>query len=306
MIILHHYPESLFSEKVRLLLGYHDLDWRSVHISNVMPRPDLMPLTGGYRKTPVLQVDANLYCDTRIIARALARISGDESLYAQGFPATRTAEWADTVLFQITVTMNFRPEAAAALFGRLTAEQVAAFQKDRAELSGGRAIAGMPVSAAAGALTEALVELDARLAQAEFLFGTEPSIADFSVYHCLWFLMNNPMNAPLLEPHTAVARWMARMAAFGHGRSSPMTPSEALAHGRASTPVLPDLASVSVADVATGDAVSVTPVDYGRIPVSGRLQAVSAHEIVILRDDPKAGEIMVHFPTSGFELSRAG
>ena len=305
MIILHHYPESLFSEKIRLLLGYHDLDWRSVQISNVMPRPDLMPLTGGYRKTPVLQIDANVYCDTRIIARALARISGDESLYAPGFPATRTAEWADTVLFQITVTMNFRPEAAAALFGRLSAEQVAAFQKDRAELSGGRAIVALPVSAASAALREALVELDANLARSEFLFGAAPCIADFSVYHCLWFLNNNPMNTSIIRPHASVARWMARMAAFGHGRSTPMTTAEALAHGRSCAPVLPDLETVSVADVAPGDAVNVMPVDYGRIPVSGRLQAMTPHEIVILRDDPVAGEIMVHFPTPGFEISRA-
>jgi len=60
-----------------------------------------------------------------------------------------------------------------------------------------------------------------------------------------------------------------------------------------------------VADVAPGDAVNVMPVDYGRIPVSGRLQAMTPHEIVILRDDPVAGEIMVHFPTPGFEISRA-
>lgn len=303
MIILHHYPESLFSEKVRLLLGYHDLDWRSVIISNVMPRPDLMPLTGGYRKTPVLQIDANVYCDTRIIGRALARAADDWSLYTAGFPATRTAEWADTTLFQIAVTMNFRPEAAALLFGRLSAEQVAEFQRDRAELSGGRAIAALPVSAAAGALTEALVELDASLRAEPFLFGESPSIADFSVYHCLWFLNNNPLNAALIAPYAAIGKWMQRMAAFGHGRSSGMTTAEALQHGRSSSPVLPEIDSVEMPNLTLGDAVTVAPVDYGRIPVSGRLLGVSAHEIVIGRDDPAAGEVMVHFPTTGFEIS---
>lgn len=304
MIILHHYPESLFSEKVRLLLGYHDLDWRSVIISNVMPRPDLMPLTGGYRKTPVLQIDANIYCDTRIIGRALARTAADWSLYAAGFPATRTAEWADTTLFQIAVTMNFRPEAAALLFGRLSAEQIAAFQRDRAELSGGRAIAAMPVSAAAGALTEALVELDAAVQAGTFLFGDTPSIADFSVYHCLWFLNNNPMNAALIRPFEGIGDWMQRMAAFGHGRSSEMTTAEALQHGRSSVPVLPEIDTVALPDLKPGDPVTVTPVDYGRIPVSGRLLGVSAHEIVIGREDPAAGEVMVHFPVSGFEINR--
>lgn len=59
-IILHHYPESPFSEKVRLILGYKGLDYQSVIIPMIMPRPDLMPLTGGYRKTPVMQIGADI------------------------------------------------------------------------------------------------------------------------------------------------------------------------------------------------------------------------------------------------------
>ncbi|RZI55153.1 MAG: glutathione S-transferase family protein, partial [Pseudomonas sp.] len=68
-LILHHYPTSLFAEKARLMLGFKGLSWRSVNIPSIMPKPDLMPLTGGYRKTPVLQVGADIYCDTALIAR---------------------------------------------------------------------------------------------------------------------------------------------------------------------------------------------------------------------------------------------
>src|SRR5262245_45380016 len=57
-IIFHHYPTSPFSEKVRLVFGMKGLKWRSVEIPNMMPKPDLLPLTGGYRKTPVMQVGA--------------------------------------------------------------------------------------------------------------------------------------------------------------------------------------------------------------------------------------------------------
>ena len=63
-IILHHYPMSPFAEKVRLIFGFKGLSWASVHIPNVMPKPDLIALTGGYRKTPVLQIGADIYCDT--------------------------------------------------------------------------------------------------------------------------------------------------------------------------------------------------------------------------------------------------
>lgn len=70
-LILHHYPTSPFAEKARLLLGFKQLSWRSVMIPPVMPKPDLVALTGGYRKTPVLQVGADVYCDTALIARRL-------------------------------------------------------------------------------------------------------------------------------------------------------------------------------------------------------------------------------------------
>ena len=66
-IVLHHYPASPFAEKIRLLLGYKRASWYSVEIPMMMPKPKLMPLTGGYRKTPVLQIAADIYCDTALI-----------------------------------------------------------------------------------------------------------------------------------------------------------------------------------------------------------------------------------------------
>ena len=69
-IYLHHYPASTFSEKIRALFGYLDLEWHSVETSVIMPRPLLMPLSGGYRRIPVAQIGADVYCDTKIIARA--------------------------------------------------------------------------------------------------------------------------------------------------------------------------------------------------------------------------------------------
>src|SRR6185369_1531695 len=72
-LILHHYDISPYAEKVRLIMGLKRLAWRSVQIPVVMPKPDLTALTGGYRLTPVLQIGADIYCDTRTIARRLER-----------------------------------------------------------------------------------------------------------------------------------------------------------------------------------------------------------------------------------------
>ncbi len=300
-IYLHHYPASLFSEKVRLLLGYLGASWKSVEIPSIMPRPLLMPLSGGYRKTPVLQIDANVFCDTRVIARALARQFGNSELYAHGFTADRVADWADTELFRITVALNFAPAAVGAMMERLPPEDVAAFQKDRAELAAGASIVSYTPEAAGGYLRQALSELEASVPEG-FLFGAKPSIADFSVYHCLWFLENNPVNASRLDRYGNVRGWMSRMAGFGHGRVEESTGEAALGAARKTEPALPVLDNELPDGFSLGQEVTVTPVDYGRIPVRGRLVAWSADEVVIARDTDETGPVMVHFPSAGFEV----
>src|SRR6202035_4807297 len=67
-IILHHYPTSPFAEKIRLIMGFKGMHWSEVLIPTIMPKPDVVALTGGYRKTPILQIGADIYCDTALIA----------------------------------------------------------------------------------------------------------------------------------------------------------------------------------------------------------------------------------------------
>jgi glutathione S-transferase len=300
-IYLHHYPASLFSEKIRVLLGYLGQSWNSVVIPSIMPRPLLMPLSGGYRKTPVLQIGANVYCDTRVIARGLARHAGNFELYHQGFAGNRIADWADTHLFQVTVALNFSPRAVTAMMGRFDPAEAAAFQKDRAELTQGAAIVSFPADAAAGFLRSYLGELDAAVAGG-FIFGERPSIADFSVYHCLWFVGNNPVNAPMLDAFANVRTWMARIAAFGHGQVADSSGEAALAAAKTAMPQAPAIDNDVPDGFALGQEVDVMPVDYGRIPVRGRLVAWSREEVVIERESPETGPVMVHFPIVGFEV----
>ena len=300
-IILHHYPASLFSEKIRLLLGYLKLPWRSVVIAPIMPRPLLMPLTGGYRRTPVMQQGADIWCDTKIIAERLAAIAGDRTLHP-GFNAQRVAEWADSHLFRIVVAVTFQPRSLAATMSALSETEIAAFQKDRAELTKGGPIVTFAPEVAEAHLESYLDELD-RAFGSDFLFGSKPTIADFSVYHCLWLVANNPVVAPLLEPYSRVAAWRSRMAAFGHGKVTDLSAEEALAIGSKTTPdpVSADGARVPAGFELGGEA-AVQPVDYGLNPVRGKLVVCSLKEYAIQRDDPQAGETVVHFPRQGFAV----
>jgi Glutathione S-transferase, N-terminal domain len=83
-VILHHYPLSPYSEKVRLALGLKNVSWSSVEIPVWTPRPKLTPMTGGYRKTPILQIGAEFYCDTLRILHAIEKLGSSGALYPKG------------------------------------------------------------------------------------------------------------------------------------------------------------------------------------------------------------------------------
>jgi hypothetical protein len=51
-----------------------------------------------------------------------------------------------------------------------------------------------------------------------------------------------------------------------------------------------------------GDRVEITPDDYGRIKVSGEIVALSSGHVAIRRQDPRAGDVIVHFPRVGFQV----
>lgn len=302
MIYLHHYPASLFSEKVRALLGHYGLAWHSVEIPPIMPRPLLMPLSGGYRRTPVLQIGANIYADTKIICQALARHVGDEGLFAHGFTANRVADWADTELFRVTVALNFRPEALGHMMQNFTPEQAQAFTEDRATLTGNQPIASYTPGAAMAVLRAALGELQDTLQNRAYLFGEKPSVADFSVYHNLWFLNNNPLNQTIVQAYPAVMRWYETMSAMGHGEVTVANGDLALECARDASPELPELQSIE-GEKALGTEVAVTPVDYGCIPVAGTLVGHSRDETIIHRETEECGTLFNHFPQAGFAVS---
>jgi len=310
-LYLHHYGTSLFSEKVRALLGYLELPWNSVDINPIMPRPNLMELSGGYRKTPILQDGANVFCDTKVICVHLAARAGNTSLYKPGFAATRFAEWADTTLFRTCVALCFSPKAVAVVAQQMGEANMAAFVEDRAKLSAGAAITTMAPEVAEANLLHYLRELEDSLAHTsahKYLFGDAPSIADFALYHCLWFVGQNPVVAPLLDGFEQVKNYVEPFAAWGQVEGAPSTSEAALARGTEAEPELfaygEHLPLVGAAEgIKPSDHVAVTPDDYGKIPVMGELLHVSDVAIVVRRTDPVAGAINAYFPRTGFEIA---
>ena len=305
-LILHHYPTSLFAEKARLLLGFKGLSWRSVKISPVMPKPDLTALTGGYRKTPVLQVGADIYCDTALIARRLEQEKALPAFFPEGqeMITAAFAAWADSVVFQHVVSLVFQPESIAVRFGNLSPEAIKAFLADRAGLFSGGSATKLSAEQAKHQWPTIMSRLELQLQREEgdFLFG-EPSIADFALAHCLWFLKATPVTAPLVEAYPAVNAWHSRVLGFGHGASSEMTSEEALEVARSSTPAaLPDEQFVDPNGFTVGQQVVIAATDYGVDPVAGELLFAGSEELILRRKDERGGVVHVHFPRFGFRI----
>ena len=305
-LILHHYPTSPFAEKARLLLGFKGLSWRSVKISPVMPKPDLTALTGGYRKTPVLQVGADIYCDTALIARRLEQEKSSPALFPEGqeMISAAFAAWVDSVVFQHAVTLVFQPESAAVRFGKLPPEAVKAFMADRAGLFSGGSASRLPLEVAKHQWPTLMARLEQQLQlePGDFLFG-QPSIADIALAHPLWFLKGTPVTAPLVDDYPAVAGWLARVLAFGHGSFTEMSAEEALEVSRSATPAaLPDEQFVDPNGFKAGQQVVIAATDYGVDPVAGELLFAGTEELILRREDPRAGVVHVHFPRLGFRI----
>ena len=303
-LILHHYPESLFSEKARAMLNARGLAWRSVIIPMIMPRPDTIPLTGGYRRTPVLQIGADIYCDTAAIAALLEPMGEGASFFpaASRLAAQTLARWVDTELFWAAVTLRFQPANTGSFFAN--PEAAAAFAADRANFSQGSSIRRLPLQEAAPRYQVFLAELEAQLSDGRaYLFGANWTIADFSTYHVIWFIHAGGAMGELLARHPTAMAWFERMRAFGAAPGQAMSGSEALDAARDATPIPVD-GVCDLEDLPLGSVVDVGPTDYGVMPSRGELLKCDTAEIVISRRHERTGQVHVHFPRHGFGVQR--
>ncbi|WP_122434140.1 glutathione S-transferase family protein [Pseudomonas viridiflava] len=306
-LILHHYPTSLFAEKARLMLGFKGLSWRSVTIPSIMPKPDLTALTGGYRRTPVLQIGADIYCDTALMARRLEQEKASPTFYPEGqeFTVASLAAWGDSVLFMHAVSLVFQPESLAVRFAKVPPEAAKAFVADRSSLFTGGSATRISAEQAKHQWPTFMARLEMQLSRnGDFLFG-EPSIADFSVAHTLWFLRQTPVTAPFVDNYPGVSAWLGRVLGFGHGAHSDLSSAEAIEIARNATPAaLPDEAFVDPNGFEEGAQVAISATDYGVDSVEGELVFAGTEELILRREDDQAGVVHVHFPRLGFKIEK--
>ncbi len=296
--ILHHYQASPFSEKIRAIMGFKGLDYQSVLIPPIMPKPDLTTLTGGYRRTPVMQVGADIYCDTRLICRVIDRHQSAPALYPEAISAAAEtlAQWADDHFFQLAVAVMFSPRGIKAFRAQMSDEQMAAFMVDREKMatSGKYPLRRLEPAIATNYFTVYMKAFDDQFAKQDFIFGA-PTIADFALYHCVWFVANNSGLASVMEPYAHIRKWMDRIKGFGQGSPREITAAQAVEIAQQAAPQTQIPAS-------GGDRISVIDTTLGIDPVEGRVVKLADDEIIIHRTSDRAGDVHVHYPRIGYQI----
>ncbi|MGB2059632.1 MAG: glutathione S-transferase family protein [Alcanivorax sp.] len=300
-LILHHYALSPFSEKVRAMLGYAGLDWQSVTVREMPPRPQLAPLAGGYRKIPVAQSGADVFCDTRIISQEIARLANKPELVADNCDA-QVQEFVARVDLDIflaciisagnlTLLRKVLKESSLLDLGRLLWDRIAMGSKAKVKTNSPKQMKRM--------VEAHLTDLEGKLESQSFLFGDSPNAGDFSAYHSLWF-QRDLAEQPRFKRYPKVNAWLDRLQAYEQGNSTPISADQALEQARAASPR--DLPDSTQDQALLGKIVSVAPNDYGRIPVEGTLVASTDERWIVARDEDAVGRVHVHLPRQGFVI----
>jgi glutathione S-transferase len=300
--ILHHFEASPFSEKIRVIFGFKRMAWQSVLIPRIMPKPDLMPLTGGYRRTPVMQIGADIYCDTKIIARSIEARFPEPALLppsAEGLP-WMVGMWTDRSFFETTVKL---------VFGSLGDKVPESFIEDRSKLRGER----FDVKAMAAALPQhrtqfcaqaALIEAQLREGRPWLLDSF--SLVDVNCYMNIWYVRSNltELADELLAQFPRLRDWESRIKSLGHGTRTDISAQESHAIAAKSSPDAKSLpAPHQPGTYAAGQRVVVVADEPVKTPVEGEIVFVSTDHIAIRRHDPSLGELVVHFPRIGYSIA---
>jgi len=302
-IILHHYPQSPVTEKVRVVLGMKGLSWKSVLIPRLPPKPNLTALTGGYRLTPVMQIGADIYCDTKCIIDEIERRAPTPTLFPAGHPGLSwaLAGWTDGPLFKDVVTV-----ALVEMSPNMPPE----FLADRGPLYFGKDFSLGHIKAKyANALANVRAQfgwIDDSVKSQDFMMGDTPGLADALAYYLVWFLRDRMADGEaFLSQFENLCRWEQRIKAIGHGSPEDLSDLDALDIAKHAEPQTPEHADQNdPLGLSIGDRVGVAPASGGP-EVVGTLHSLTADRLALLRDDADVGHVAIHFPRLGYEVKAA-
>ena len=299
-LILWSYDASPFTQKALGLLALKGVEWSWVETPMLPPKDDLMELTGGYRGTPVLQIGADIYVDSQLIARELERRFPTPTLFPHGRGyELAMVKWSDAF---------FRSALRIAL-ALMLPQWPAEFRNDRQYLFPDIdfATVGEDLDHARSQFRAHASLLEQQLADGRhFLGGNQAGLSDIQAYPFLWLARGAfaDVAAGLLQGFPLLAAWESRMQQAYVDRREAVQAGEALAVAASAEPV--SVAEVDAQDaqgLRAGQQVEVMPDDTRRGGVRGRVLIATADQIALERESPRLGRTVVHFPRLGYRVT---
>ncbi len=302
--IFHHYPQSPIAEKIRITFGIMGMEWQSVQIPRIPPKPLLMPLTGGYRRTPVLQLGADIFCDSQTIAWQLGLQNSNAPAYQLSNKSLELilGSFGEAILFSLSVRVVLTTS-----MGKAPEE----FIKDRGSLY---FEPGWTVEEMKNSLPSILLQLQAAfdlinhhlLENGPFINGDIPSYSDAVVQHCVWFLCGRwEGGIDFIKPFDAVCKQREAIASLGHGISHDISAEQALETATKNIPNAPmGINCKFTGGLRRGQQVKIRPNGRTSDPdVIGALRYLDETVIIIDYEHEETGQVAIHFPVLGYQIS---
>ena len=302
--IFHHYPQSPIAEKIRITFGIMGMEWQSVQIPRIPPKPLLMPLTGGYRRTPVLQLGADIFCDSQAIAWQLGLQNSNAPAYQLSNKSLELilGSFGEAILFSLSVRVVLTTS-----MGKAPEE----FIKDRGSLY---FEPGWTVEEMKNSLPSILLQLQAAfdlinhhlLENGPFINGDIPSYSDAVVQHCVWFLCGRwEGGIDFIKPFDAVCKQREAIASLGHGISHDISAEQALETATKNIPNAPmGINCKFTGGLRRGQRVKIRPNGRTSDPdVIGALRYLDETVIIIDYEHEETGQVAIHFPVLGYQIS---
>ena len=235
-----------------MTLGMIGASWTSVEIPRVPPKAPSDATDRRISQNPVLQIGADIYCDTANIARALGESGYDDKLFPGGQRGRvmALASWIDQSVVELAIRI-----VITSAIGSAPPE----FIQDRGDLYFGPGWtpegmkAGLP--GARLQLEAQMNHLDDALAETGHMVGNTTSYADAGVGFLAWFLRGRWDGGPsLLARYANIERLEDQLATDSEGAYTDMTPEAALEVAKGSTSSAPSGISNAACEFETGSA----------------------------------------------------
>jgi glutathione S-transferase len=301
-MILHHYPLSPFSEKIRAMSTYAGLEWSSCLTSEAPPRGKLDFLSGGYSRIPIAQWGSDIYCDSNLIADEISRLTKKPLLANAKLKGDNLSfrQWLESKLFFACVNHAF----SFALLQRIAKDKgfinLLKFLKDRVAMGVKATIPMGSKKSAPRYIKQGIADIEKRIGDNDYIGGSEPNILDFTAYHCFWFLQVVGEKNDL-QKYSIANAWFLRMQKFNSPASHNIDIEEALIIAKESKPK--KIIKKYLSDHRIGSKIVITPNDYRQIPVTGILVGADDQRWIIRRESEATGVLHLHFPTRGVDVT---